>query len=260
MHDQNGGERMGCGGFGSKFGRRARPLGAAVLLLAGCGGDGGGDLGLSVGATAQFQAQAGPPRVVGYQLVVVIEQVETSTRPTCPTLPSTLHLLISDQEVPPVFDPTTGCLNTDAAFALTPQVGTVTVDAKDGKQLLAHAEFDGLTPGAGATLAVPADGQVQAGDEIVVVPPPALPTGEQTPVTFYPLDDTAAAAKLYPPQLAERLADGIHVPVPVFDGRAAVTVLGMPYVPQPSYSCPGFDICTANADDTLGPVFVTEGP
>jgi hypothetical protein len=251
---------MGLGGFGSKFGWRAIPFGATVLLLAGCGGDGAGDPGLSVGAAAQFQSQAGPPRAVGYQLAVVIEQVESSTRPTCPTLPATLHLLIDDQEVPPVFDPTTGCLNTDATFDLTPQIGTVTVDAKDGDRLLAHAEFDGLTPGAGATLAVPADGQVQAGDDIVVVPPPALPTGEQTPVTFYPLDDTTVAAQLYPPQLDERLADGIHVLVPAFSGRAAVTFLGMPYVPQPSYACPGFDFCTANADSTLGPVFVTEGP
>ena len=256
----HGGESMGLGGFGSKFGWRAMPLGAVALLLVGCGGDGTRDFGLSVGAGAQFQAEDGPPRAAGYQLAVVIEQVESSIRPTCPTLPTTLRLLINGQEVPPVFDPTTGCLSTDATLPLTPQIGMVTVDVQDGDRLLAHAEFDGLTPGAGATLAVPADGQVQAGDDIVVIPPPTLPTGQATFADFYPLDDTTVAAQLYPSQSPERLADGLHVPVPAFSGRAAVTFFGMPYVTEPSYSCPGFDFCTADADNTLGPVFVTEGP
>ena len=77
---------------------------------------------------------------------------------------------------------------------------------------------------------------------------------------FYPLDDTTVGASLYPPQPPVREADGVHAVVPAFSGRAAVTCSGMPYDPQPSYSCPGFDVCTANTDDTLGPVFVTEGP
>ncbi len=75
---------MGLGGFGSKFAWRVMPIGAVALLLVGCGGDGTGDFGLSVGAGAQFQAEDGPPRAVGYQLAVVIEQVQTSTCPTCP--------------------------------------------------------------------------------------------------------------------------------------------------------------------------------
>ena len=235
------------------------PLVVAALLIIGCDGDGSESLALSVGATAQFQTQDGPPRAVGYQLAVVIEQVQTSFRPSCPSVPSTVQLLANDTEVPPAFDPSTGCLNTAVTLGLFPQIGAVTVDAKDGAQLLAHAEFDGLAPGGGATLAVPADGQVQAGDEIVVVPTSGLPTGEATFADFYPLDDTTVSAKLYPPQLPVRQADGLHVLVPVFSGRAAVTFGGMPYVPLPSYSCPGFDICTANADNTLGPVSVTEG-
>jgi len=245
--------------FGSKVERKLIPVCAALVLLVGCGDDAQGPA-LSVGAGAVFEAQASPLRAAGYQLAVVIIQVETNSRPSCPALPSTLHLLVDDQEVPLTFDPSSGCLNTSATFGLTPQIGTVTVDAKDGDQLLAHAEFQGLAPGGGATLAVPADGQVRAGDEIVVVPPPELPTGEASFAIFYPLDDTTVGAKVYPPQPPVRLADGMHVIVPAFGGRAAVTFGGMPYVPQPSYSCPGFDICTADADDTLGPVFVTEGP
>lgn len=245
--------------FGSKFGWRAIPIAAALALFVGCGSDTPEDFGLSVAAGAQFQAQAGPPRTVGYQIAVVIEQVESNFHPTCPKLPATLQLLVDDQEVTPTFDPTTGCLATDAAI-MPEQVGTVTVDAKAGDRLLAHAEFDGLAPGTGAALAIPADGQVHAGDEIVVVPTSALPTGEATFANFYPLDDLTVASQIYPPQAPERLADGLHVSVPAFSGRAAVTFMGMPYVPQPTYACPGFDFCTASADTTVGPVFVTEGP
>ncbi len=160
----------------SRFGRTAIPIIAAAMLSVGCDGS-DEELALSVGAGATFQTQAGPPRAVGYQLAVVILQVQTNARPTCPALPSTLHLLVNDQEVQPVFDPSTGCLNTGVTFDLTPQIDTVTVDAKNGEQPVAHAEFQGLAPGGGATLAVPADGQVHAGDEIVVVPTSELPTG-----------------------------------------------------------------------------------
>ena len=134
-----------------------------------------------------------------------------------------------------------------------PQIGVVTVDAKDGGQLVAHAEFDGLAPGGGAMPALSPRTVRCTRDEIVVVPTSGLPTGEATFADFYPLDDTTVSAKLYS---LERLRDRRTV----FtcwsrrsSGRAAVTFGGMPYVPLPSYSCPGFDICTANADNTLGP-------
>jgi hypothetical protein len=244
----------------STFGQAAAPILAAVALLGGCGDEGRAELLLAAGAGAQFQAQAGPPRAVGYQLSVLVEQVQSLAHPTCPTLPAGFHLLVNDQEVPPAFDPSTGCLYAALVSPLAPTVGTVTVDAMDGEQSLAHAQFDGLAPGGGATLAVPADGQVRAGDEIVVVPPPDLPTGQATYGDFYPLDDTTVSAHLYAPMSPSRQADGLHMVVPAFSGRAAVTLAGMPYLPQPSYSCPGFDICTANADATLGPLTVTEGP
>ena len=53
------------------------PLVVAALLVIGCDGDGSESLALSVGASAQFQAEDGPPRAVGYQLAVVIQQVQT---------------------------------------------------------------------------------------------------------------------------------------------------------------------------------------
>ena len=230
---------------------------AALAFLGGCDGD--GRIGLSVGAAAQFQAQAAAPRAVGYQVAVVIEQVSPAGAASCPHLPSNLHLLVNGAEVPPVFDPSSGCLLTNAALPLSPQVGTVTVDAMDGDRSLGHAEFSGLAPGGAATLAVPADGMVHAGDEVVIVPPPDLPTPYAGPAELYPLDDTSVGSQLYPSPV-DREADGMHLTVPAFSGRAALVFTGTPYVTLPTFSCPGFDICTANADNTVGPVFVTESP
>ena len=233
---------------------------AALACLAGCDGDGRTELGLAVGAAAQFQAQEGPPRAVGYQLAVVIEQAVRLGATGCPKLPADLRLLVNGTEVPAAFDPSSGCLLTTVTSGFSPQVGTVTVEAMDGDRALGHAEFSGLAPGGAATLAVPADGAVHAGDEVVVVPPPDLSTAYAGPAYVYPLDDTTVGSKLIPSQLADREADGIHLVVPAFSGRAAIAFWGMPYVPQPTYSCPGFDFCTADADKTVGPVFVTESP
>jgi hypothetical protein len=240
-----------------------RVAGALIPVLAcfaGCGDGGRSDLALSVGAAAQFQAQQGPPRAVGYQVAVVIEQVAPSGGTGCPKLPANLRLLVGGVEIPAAFDPSSGCLLATWTSELVPEVGTVVVDAQEGDTVLGHAEFSGLAPGGAATLAIPADGMVHAGDEVVVVPPPELSTASVSSAYFYALDDTTFAWSQFPSQEADREADGIHVVVPAFSGRGALAFLGMPYVPLPSYSCPGFDFCTANADDTLGPVLVTESP
>jgi hypothetical protein len=234
---------------------------AAVAALASAAGCDGGptNLALSVGAAAQFQAPAGPPRAVGYEVAVVIEQVQGGAQ-GCPRLPADLRLLVNGTEIPPAFDPASGCLSTSWTSELSPQVGTVTVDALDGAGTIGHAEFSGLAPGGGATLAVPADGAVHAGDEVVVVPPADLPTAFVGSAYVYALDDTSVAWSTLPGQLADREADGVHLTVPAFSGQGAIAFMGMPYVTLPTYSCPGFDFCTANVDDTLGPVFVTESP
>ena len=233
-------------------------LASVFVSVSGCGGD-PTDLALSVGVAAQFQAPAGPPRAVGYQIAVVIEQVAGGPN-GCPKLPANLHLLVDGTEVPATLDPSSGCLQTSWTSPLSPQVGTVTVDALVGGGSIGHAEFSGLAPGAAATLAVPADGVVQAGDEVVVVPPPDLATAYAGSADVYALDDTTVGWSTLPNRLADRQPDGIHVVVPAFSGRGAITFTGMPYVPLPSYSCPGFDFCTADADNTVGPVFVTESP
>jgi hypothetical protein len=252
-YQQVGGSRKGLARMGAG-------LIAALACLAGCDGDGPSDLGLSVGAGAQFQAQEGPPRAVGYQLAVVIEQVAHPGISGCPHLPADLHLLVNGSEAPAAYDSATGCLLTTVTSDLTPQVGAVTVDALDGNRTLGHAEFSGLAPGGAATLSVPADGVLHAGDAVVVVPPPDLSTASVSSAFVYALDDATVSWSQFPSERADREADGIRAVVPAFSGRAALTFFGMPYVPQPTYSCPGFDICTAHADSTLGPVFVTEAP
>jgi hypothetical protein len=231
---------------------------AALASVAGCGG-GQTNLALSVGASAQFQAQAGPPRAVGYQVAVVIEQVQGGLQ-GCPKLPADLHLSVNGTEIPATFDSSSGCLQTDWISDLSPQVGTVTVDAMESDAMVAHAEFSDLAPGGAATLAVPADGAVNAGDAVVVVPPADLSTAYVGAAFVYALDDTTVAWSSLPHQPADREADGIHLVVPAFSGQGAIAFTGMPYVPLPTYSCPGFDFCVANADDTVGPVFVTESP
>jgi len=232
---------------------------AAAVLLVGCG-DGATDLQLGVGAGATYGVTNGAtPRQAGYTVTVVIEQTTNNARPHCPGLPSDLRLRVGDQEFAPVTDPSTGCLNTPIQLGPYPQVGTVTVDVLAGTHMLAHAEFEGLAPGGGATLAVPADGQVHAGDEIIVVPPAELSAGADAPDTFYALDDPNGP-RLFGPQAPRREADGMHAWAPAFTGRAALTFFSQPFVPQASYTCPGFDFCIANADHTLGPVFVTETP
>jgi hypothetical protein len=240
------------------LGSLASVLLVAVSLVAGCGEDGRTERRLSVGVGASFVSNAGPPRAVGYQVVVVFLQMQSPSTSACPKLPKALRLLVNGEDVAPAFDDA-GCLNTQVASALLPRVGTITADVKDGDETLAHAEFDGLAPGAAAKLVVPADGQVHAGDEIVIVPPRELPTGEASLADFYPLDDASVAVDLYASGV-ERRADGVHMQVPAFSGRAAVTAWGWPYSPQATYSCPGFDFCVADTDHTLGPVFITEGP
>jgi hypothetical protein len=228
------------------------------LSTVGCGDDGRAQL--AVGVQARFQSGEGPPRTAGYWLVMLIDQVVSSAHPQCPKLPSTLRLQVNDTDVTPAYDADTGCLSTSVILGPAPKFGTVTVDAQDGDGLRAHAQFDGLTPGGDAALAAPVDGIVHAGDDVVVVPPPALSTSGPTAGYVYPLDDTSVSSQLLPAGPPDRRADGLHMTMPAFSGRAAVTFTGMPFVTLPTYSCPGFDACIANSDTTLGPVFVTEAP
>ena len=230
--------------------------------LCGCGGDNTSRPLLSVGAAATWSWTASTPADVGYTALVLFLEVVPLGATGCSALPASARLFVNGQDFAPAVDDT-GCVKTPITIGPSPTVGTVTVEVHDGTEVVSHGEFDNLAPGGGATLAVPADGMVHAGDEIVVVPPAGLPTGmlANTFGVFYPLEDAATWTPTgLPVTGATRLADGVHVKVPAFVGRAAVVFHGMPYVPDATFSCSGFAVCTAMPDNTLGPVFVTEAP
>jgi hypothetical protein len=235
-------------------------LGALSLwgALAGCGGNGPSQPSLEVGAAARWTDMTATSPAFGYDMVVLLSQ-RTSPDNTCPKLPASTTLIVNGGEIAPVFDSGSGCLDTPIDLGLSPGGGTITVDVREDGDVVAHAEFDALTPGAGATLASPADGMVHPGDDIVIVPPADLPTAMLlgSDATFYIVD---AGRSVRLPNAAQRLADGVHVKALSFTGRAAVTVQGMPYIPEPRFSCSGFAACVANADGTLGPVYLTGVP
>jgi hypothetical protein len=135
---------------------------------------------------------------------------------------------------------------------------TVTVNVEEGGRIVGEAVFDGLTPGTAATLTSPADGQLHAGDDIVVRPVPELPADSPEAV-FYLLD-----APVWKPWgisvEPERLMDGVHVTAPAFTGRAVLVVLFAGISSFSTTSCQGFAICKRWADSTLGPFFVTGVP
>jgi len=257
------GERGGPGGIARGLVPAVALLLTWVSALAGCGGDEARRPLLSVGVGASWSASPATPQDLGYVVTVLFLEVPPPGTSSCSPVPDSTRLSVNGQQLVTVLDDT-GCVNTPVALGPSWQVGRITVEVNEGDQVVSHGEFENLAPGGGATLAMPADGVVQSGDEIVVVPTPELPTGmlAQSFARFYPLDDAGAwrPSGVLSPGEATRLADGIHVRVPAFVGRTAVVFAGMPYVPDPTFSCTGFAVCTAIADNTLGPVFVTGVP
>jgi hypothetical protein len=140
----------------------------------------------------------------------------------------------------------------------------VTISYASEAQLIATAAFTGLAPGLKAALAVPADGQVRAGDEVIVVPPPELPTSGPVSARFYPLDAAQASSwvadGVRPAQPATRLPDGIHVQVPPLTGRVALVVDGTGLFLGADVVCDGFGACAGSAANVVGPVTLTVQP
>jgi hypothetical protein len=235
-------------------------LGALLLVgaLVGCGDDAPSPSLWEIGAAAAWQQGSTTPPGFGYDLAVLITQ-RYGPDGNCHTPPllAETTFTANGHDFAPVMDQY-GCVNTPIDLGLSPSGGPVIVDVRENGGAVAHAQFDGLAPGVGATLAAPAGGMVRAGDDIVIVPPPDLASsmisgGE----SFYLIDQGSSISS---PGLAQRLADGIHVTAPAFTGRAALTVSGMPYIPDPTFSCSGFAACAAIADNTLGPVYLTGVP
>lgn len=201
----------------------------------------------------------------GYTLTVRLQQLSPDFR--CRQLPASARFTLNGQELGPLaFHAPTGCV--DVELALGPLVivdDPVTIRWEEGGRQLGEAVYPHLTPGVFATLAVPADGQVQAGGELVIVPPSELPTSNPGYPHFYPMDDAAASSWISsgvrPNGGATRQPDGIHVPVPAtMAGAVAVVVDGMPVAPHAPHSCDGFAGCYGYTADVVGPFYLMVQP
>jgi hypothetical protein len=228
---------------------------AAVSALAGCGGDSKPSLDrVALHVTADFQATAADQ--MGFVYSVWVSQFVGPNQNMCPDLAPSLVITAGSQTLPLSVDKF-NCL--DAKLTTTPilQPSTFTVTAEQDGNMIAQATYEGLTPGAAASLASPADGMVHAGDDVVIAPPPELPSSQVLLGSILPLEGDPWRPQDIPGSL-ERRSDGIHATMPVFSGRAALVLKGSPLDPDSTVSCKGFYSCFGIASNWLGPVFVTE--
>jgi hypothetical protein len=228
-------------------------------MLAGCGVERPDPPHLSLGASATWHSTAAS---LGYSVALVFLQQPAQGESSCAALPESTRLRVNGADISSGASlDSSGCLDTSVSLGPYLQVPSLDVEVEENGAVVAEGWFDQLAPGGAATLAVPADGQVRAGDEIVVVPPPELATSVPSTGSLCPLDQAPPAGGCLPLGLSlERLADGLHATMPAFTGRAAVFFAGTPPAPDAQLSCSGFASCIAIADGTLGPVFVTGVP
>jgi hypothetical protein len=193
---------------------------------------------------------------VGYSVFIQLGAYGPTTS-ACPSWPAAMQFQVDGQEMPLTLDSSCSAMIT---IGPTFQVDPLTIDLLDGATVVAHAEFDDLTPGTKATLVTPADGTFHPGDDILVVPPPELPTGTTDLAVFYPLDPNtwSPMGTAVTPQ---RLADGVHVTAPALVGRAALAFDGRPFAQTTDpASCTGFALCSASSSYELGPVLLVGAP
>lgn len=215
-----------------------------------------------IAASAVWSNEPAGPDALGYTMFLLTTQLK-SEEGLCRRASASTRLTINDVDVPLVRDPATRCLEGRLAVGPLLQDHPPTFSARleeDGRPV-AEALFDDLLPGTTARLVSPADGRVKAGDELVIIPPQALPTSEAWGSRFYFMDapdwQPLGVAAPTPPR---RLLDGIHVEVPAFTGRAVLIIRGMPFFISPEISCPGFALCTATVATTVGPILLTGAP
>jgi len=227
---------------------------AVALAAGGCGND-PQPPSLMAGVGATWNWKPSGPDQLGYAIAAVIEQRAERGADTCAELPSTTQATINGLAIPLVTNPNTHCVTGQLALGPFVHDQSVSVRIADGNDVMAAGMFENLMPGTSARLITPADGKVREGDEVVLVPPAALPSSQAAAVyLFVP----GSQSMLY--ALAQRQPDGNHFKAPSFVGDAAVVVRGMPYTPDATFSCSGFAVCVGDADNTVGPIFITEEP
>ena len=233
----------------------------AAVVAVGCGDDPSlPDISVGIGVSWPFSPETRD--ALGFTVYGVVLQRPPAGGGRCRGLPSSARVTVDGDEIPLTRDDS-GCL--DMRFTTGPSLDwrnePVTVVYEEGGKPIGEAVFSGLAPGVDATLLIPADGIVLPGDEMLIVPPAAVPTSLAGHVSFYPLDPPAGAVwERYgaPGATAPvRMADGLHVTVPPMVGRALVVIPGRPLTIYPDYTCEGFAACTGRSDSILGPVYVT---
>jgi hypothetical protein len=229
---------------------------AMIFVSAGCGSSTSPRPQWTVFVAAGWNDLPTTTDQVGYSVSIQLESYGPTTS-SCPAWSGAMQLQVNGQETATTVDDT-GCL-VKATLGPALKVDPISIDLLDGAVVVAHGEFDDLAPGTKATLVMPADGTFHAGDDILVVPPPELPTGFSGLAVFYPLDPNtwSPTGKGVAPQ---RLADGLHVTAPALAGRAALTFDGRPFGPMVAISCTGFALCNASANSTVGPVLLVGAP
>ena len=213
--------------------------------------------------TANWPWPVATREALGYEISAFVTQRRFNGGP-CQKLPTDARVTIDGEEARLSRDPATGCLDVEVTKGplLDRRDDPVTVRYEERGRQIAEAVFDKLTPGGRATLVMPSDGIARAGDQILIVPPPELPSSMPGSVRFYPLDAEATAT--WDPRgvrvAATRLPDGIHTTAPQMLGRAVAVLDGTPIWPEPVFTCEGFASCDGTGTGTLGPFLLTVQP
>jgi hypothetical protein len=229
---------------------------ALVGLLASCGASSPGFPYFYVTAAAGWPAQIDSVQAFGYRVDVKVTK-KMDGDGNCNQIPEGVRVLVDGVEASFGPDAAAGCMEAKLTLGPFLQSHAVTALVERDGETVGHASFDGLLPGLGAVLLRPADGQIQAGDDIVVRPLPELPA-ESAIAHFYPLDGPSwIGAGTY--AVTARLLDGVHVLAPAFSGRAWLAV-GTSDAASAEVSCQGFAACSGTAAAVLGPFLVTEQP
>jgi hypothetical protein len=233
---------------------------AAAGVFSGCGSDSMPPLhhvALDVRVSWSFRPKSVDE--VGFVYTITLYQpTGAGSGPPCDNLPASLQVTGLGQTLPLTLN-AVDCLYTSVITPPTLQPSPVVFTANLDGTMVGQATFDGLTPGAAASLVSPADGVVRVGDEVVISPPPSLPSNTLSLGDVFPLEEVPWPGPQTISSEEVRLADGIHIKMPAFTGRAAVAFEGSPFLPDPTVNCDGFAVCTATPSDVLGPVFVTGG-
>jgi hypothetical protein len=219
---------------------------------------------VSVGVAVSWKFAPPSLNELGFTMSVLVTQRPPRDAMQCRQLPTSARFTIDGQDVTALGTTPDGCF--DLRFTKGPFLdfdnAPVTVRYEEYGRQIGEGVFRDLAPGTMATLAVPASGEAHPGEQITILPPPAMPTSLPGAASFFPLDAPASATwqRYGVTTSTTRSADGIHVTVPQMAGRAAVWMIGMPYSPHAQFTCVGFQLCTTITDNSLGPVLLTVVP